>query len=131
MSRFTIIMRSRTFGSDAMAVYRTSIMVRLAIIGYHQWPEAPDDVAFLRSKHRHIFHIECIKKVVGLNREIEIILFKNDIRKHLESSYLNHLDGLDFGNKSCEMIASDLVFHFGLSECRVLEDGENGATVIN
>ena len=59
----------------------------------------------------------------------------------INSKYLNavkHLaDGTEipgkklceFGSRSCEMIAEELIVTFNLSRCEVSEDGENGTIV--
>jgi hypothetical protein len=103
---------------------KRSVIVTLQVEGFHHWPDAPDDVAFLRYPHRHTFHIEACKAVEHNNRDIEIILMKRSIQRYLLS-----YNG-DFGQLSCEDIAERLINEFGLLYCRVLEDGENGACLI-
>lgn len=109
---------------------KTYIEVNLLVVGYHCWPEAPADVEFLKYTHRHTFYIKCVKEVERLDREIEIIKFKNDIMTWLYKWRPPYLDGLDFEDMSCEQIAHVLRMDFELTECRVLEDGESGAIVI-
>jgi len=41
-------------------------------------------------------------------------------------AYLDEF-GNNFGNRSCEDIAEELIETFDLLNCEVLEDGENGA----
>ena len=52
-------------------------------------------------------------KGITLNREIESYMVKNQ----------------QWGEMSCEMIASALIYEFGLCYAQVMEDGENGAEV--
>ena len=106
---------------------KTSIIVRLEVEGVHRWPECPlTEVAFLKHRHRHNFHVRCIKRVDHSDRQVEIILFKREILKSLGISY-----GVpcDFGRMSCEDIAAELFRTFSLEACEVSEDGENGAIV--
>ena len=112
----------------------TNIIVNLQVEGFHNWPDAPSEVAFLRAPHRHIFHICCKKHVTHNDRDIEIILFKRKVLKYLLDKYL--LAGIDvnvcnFNTMSCEMIATELTNQFNLEYCSVLEDGENGAEVMH
>lgn len=109
----------------------TAIVINAIIAGFHNWPEAPGEVDFLRYRHRHIFHIRCEKVVSHLDRDIEIILFKNSVLKYIEFKYLStggH-PSIEFGSMSCEMIATELLNQFQLISCEVLEDNENGAKV--
>jgi hypothetical protein len=104
---------------------QTKVIVTLRVEGVHHWPGCPfDDVAFLKDKHRHIFHIKATKAVTHDDRDVEIIMLKREIEQYLFEAY----EG-DFDTNSCEMIAKDLVTVFKLSSCEVLEDGENGAIV--
>lgn len=113
------------------------IVITLRFEGFHCWPEAPKEVDFLAHRHRHIFHIKCEVEVSHNDRDIEIILFKREVVDYLIRNYgqTNNLETrttwLEFGRMSCEDIAQDLIEAFNLSSCEVLEDGENGAKLIN
>ena len=114
------------------------IHVKFQKEGVHYFPEAqandrPDlaDVAFLGWPHFHYFHFECDVQVGHDNREIEFIQF----RRWCEQLYNDQT--LQLNNKSCEMIAQELidkiVEHYGQRKVRVtvLEDNINGAIVTN
>jgi len=102
----------------------TEIIVKLQIEGYHQWQECNiDEVSFLKNQHRHIFYLDVRKKVTHFDRDIEIILFKRNILEYFGKQ------PIDFGNKSCEMIAEDIFKKFNCSSVKVLEDNENGAII--
>jgi hypothetical protein len=104
---------------------RQFVVVTLQFEGLHYWPNAPTEVRFLRSPHRHVFHIKCWKEVTHGDREIEIITLKHDVGRGLQSLYPE-------GNMmtvSCEQLAALLINGYGLHACEVLEDGENGAYV--
>lgn len=111
----------------------TTIIVTLQIEALHNWPEAKDklpEMSFLSHPHRHIFHIECEKEVTHEDRDIEIIMFKNEIIDYFyRIKPVTSAGILDLGSMSCEMIAKDLVETYNLVQCRVLEDNENGARV--
>ena len=105
----------------------TEIVVTLSFEGIHCWPECPfEEVAFLRSPHRHIFTVQALAEVRHSDRDIEIIMLKRSIQRYLRETYG---DPCQLGRMSCEMLAGVLADQFGLSSCTVLEDGENGAKV--
>jgi hypothetical protein len=103
-----------------------SIVVTLQVEGFHYWINAPIKFEYLKSIHRHIFHIKATKKVSHNDRDIEIISFKREIYRYLLDMYGNPCF---FGNMSCEDIACRLCEHFDLDSCEVCEDGENGSIV--
>jgi hypothetical protein len=105
------------------------VVVRLQFQGIHSWPDAPDGVSFLRSPHRHVFHVEGRKVVDHSNRDVEFITLKNDVERWLASRFQWPHGIADMGHLSCEMVAEELVNEFGLAECIVFEDGENGGGV--
>lgn len=95
--------------------------------GIHRYPLAPDDVAFLRNPHRHMFHFRVDIEVFTDDRDIEFIRFKRE----LEGLYSDGALQLDY--KSCEMMADELYSYITSKYPRrririeVSEDGENGA----
>jgi len=110
---------------------KTTIIVNLQVEGQHRWLKCPIlEMAFLKSFHRHIFHIQCEVEVSHNDRDIEIIMFKREVLDYLNRNYYNlAIHMCNFGDKSCEMIATDLVEAYAMTSCQVLEDGENGAKV--
>jgi hypothetical protein len=105
----------------------TTIFVTTSFEGIHCYPDAPDEVAFLRSPHRHIFHVKATIEVFHDDRELEFILVKRGLDKFLTGTDLQH--------RSCEMIAHNVIGYlnscYGVRNCsvEVSEDLENGATV--
>jgi hypothetical protein len=95
----------------------------------HRWDAAPREVEFLRHPHRHMFHIEVMKEVHHDDRDVEFIMLGRAVRNYLENSFNSVAGALQFGTMSCEMLARELIEVFGLTLCRVWEDGENGAEV--
>lgn len=111
---------------------KTNIVVKLQYEALHNWPGVvemlPDKpwIHMLKDKHRHIFHIALEKAVTHSDRDVEIILFKQQVIKHLEGSFGRPGD---LGAMSCEMLAEHLVKEFDCVSAEVLEDNENGAKV--
>ena len=91
--------------------------------GFHCWPDAPNEVGFLRDIHRHIFHVKAWAQVDHGDRQIEFILLKRKIDQYI-ASIVKPISW------SCEHWAEHLLQQFGLASCEVSEDGENGAIVI-
>lgn len=91
---------------------------------YHRWIEAPESVAFLKSYHRHLFHVKLGVKVTHGDREVEFFSLKEQLDQYIKRYY----EGMNF-ESSCEMIAEDLLNQFDADFAEVSEDGENGATV--
>ena len=114
---------------------KTYIIINTQVEGLHNWPACDiKEVEFLKFPHRHIFHICAKKEVDHHDRDIEIIRLKREITSFINNKYgigHQHAEGCDFGSKSCEMLATELVNKFDLDYCSVLEDGENGAEVHN
>jgi len=108
----------------------TSITVRTRFEGLHCYPNAPEEVSFLRNLHRHVFHVDVTLTVFHDDRDVEFFILQREIDKFI-SEHVSQLD-----NKSCEMIART-IFNYIFDkysnrdyyEVSVSEDGENGATV--
>lgn len=104
---------------------RTEVFCRLTFEGFHRWPDAPDEVAFLRDAHRHVFHVEVRVPVEHDERDVEFILLKRHVLDLIAGI---QLDGT-CGDWSCETWARVILNATGASSVTVSEDGENGATV--
>lgn len=77
------------------------ITVRTQLEGIHCYPSAPEEVAFLRHPHRHIFHVSAEIEVFHDDRELEFILVKRSIDEFLKGMP-------ELKNASCEMIAKSI-----------------------
>ena len=107
------------------------------VVGFHNWPDAPEKVGFLAEYHRHIFRIRTGIDVGHDEREEEIFLVEARIANYLEGAYDNVSGlGLDFGPSSCETIARGILEHFiagpyaiNMKWVEVLEDGRGGARI--
>lgn len=82
---------------------RKVIWVTFALPGIHRYPDAPEEVAYLRELHRHMFHFKVGMTVAHSNREVEFHMLKN----WCLSLYKDAVLQLDY--KSCEMMAEDLL----------------------
>lgn len=111
----------------------TMIWVTFQKKGFHCYPGAPDDVAYLKSHHRHLFKFKVGVEVAHSDRDIEFHQFLN----WLESLYDTKTLELDF--KSCEMLAEDIlasiISKYNCSnrriEITISEDDECGATLVS
>lgn len=117
---------------------QTTVFCKTKFEGVHCYPGAPDEVAYLRQPHRHMFGITVDIEVFGIDRELEFIMLKHKVdawvRKHLNTSGVWEMETL-----SCEQVATQLMTYLkaqynDLTHERsfvvsVDEDGENGAMV--
>lgn len=116
------------------------VFCRFRFVGFHNWPDAPEQDKYLRNEHRHEFHFEVRARVAHNNRDIEFCRMREDAENGIHDRYIstiNHENSYDFGSYSCEKIAQEL--HDGMIALdekyktiiciEVSEDGENGARV--
>lgn len=113
------------------------VFVKTDFAAVHNYPDAPDEVAYLRDLHRHVFHVTVSVQVYHDDREIEFIMLKESIKTFIQFNYGSG----NLGAKSCEMIAKEILAFVtrGTTNtekmvkryvmCTVSEDNENGATV--
>ena len=112
---------------------KTNVIAKIEIEGLHNWPAADQvfpEVGFLSHMHRHKWYITAKKPVHHDDRDVEFILFGRDIQQWLEHQYYNPESRThEFGAKSCEMLAKEIMKEFGCCYVSVFEDNENGAEV--
>lgn len=105
-------------------VVQAHIYVAFRLEGTHRWDDAPDEVAFLRNDHRHMFHFKASVGVKHDDRDIEFFMLQRELTKFMK-------DKTNY--KSCEMMARELGTYIANKypgryvEVEVSEDGENGA----
>ncbi|HEY9282330.1 MAG TPA: hypothetical protein VIP46_02650 [Pyrinomonadaceae bacterium] len=92
--------------------------------GFHQWKQAPPEVAFLRTPHRHLFHVRAEWEVGHDDRDKEFFICKRRLDAEIAATV-----GDATVEWSCERWAVHLIDRLGLVKCEVSEDGENGAVV--
>lgn len=110
------------------------VEVNFQVEGIHRWKDCPfDEVAFLREWHRHMFHFRVRIDVKKLDRGIEFIMLKRELREIVLENIL-----LRPREASCETMAQELLDYYldvhppypGQNiEVFVSEDGENGGGV--
>ncbi|MCE2713608.1 MAG: hypothetical protein LW688_13890 [Cryomorphaceae bacterium] len=108
---------------------KSIVIVQLEQEGFHNYPDAPTEVKFLRDNHRHTFRITLGFEVTHNNREKEIFLMRDEVRFMLTEFYGSPCE---FGSMSCEMIAQELLEHFeeeGAVWVEVWEENTGGARV--
>jgi hypothetical protein len=112
------------------------VICTLAVVGFHAWPEAPEEVLYLRDVHRHVFGVRVEVLVEGSNREVEFHILKREATSVLIEFYTPHMHNREvhFGNHSCEMIAEVVGdglrrAGFRVSAVEVDEDGENAGRI--
>lgn len=112
------------------AVIARKIWVTFSKIGFHKYPLAPDQVSYLKDRHRHKFNFKVTIDVHSDDREIEFHMFLTKVESFFGSV-------IEVNNQSCEMLAEALINQIALSydctnrviEVEVSEDGECGAIV--
>lgn len=106
-----------------------SITTRAEFI--HSYPNAPEQVHFLRSPHRHILHISAEIEVFSDDRELEFIVVKRDLEFFIRTL------GLEMhSTRSCETVGRSILEYlkeeYGARRSvtiTVSEDGENSAII--
>ncbi len=114
---------------------KKTVILDIDVEGFHRWEQAPDEVSFLRHRHRHLFRIRAGVEVIESDREKEIFIMQGHLRQAIAWRYrsMRTTGGeVDFFNDSCEMIAEKLLdelYDQGFRWIEVLEDGRGGARV--
>ena len=108
---------------------RVTVICELPIEGFHLWLNAIDEVKFLRHPHRHTFVIRMAFGVEHDDRDKEIFILRDMIRRFIEKHY-----GLpaQFGPMSCESIARILLEQFremDVAWVEVWEETTGGARI--
>lgn len=117
-----------------MSSLRRYIVVRGQYEGFHEWEDAPDEVAFLRNEHRHLFKWEVSLQVDHDDRELEFFMVKRQIETNinywLRTKKWRHLGSCE---QQAEIILGDAMKWYGEDRCYkvvVSEDGESDGIVI-
>jgi hypothetical protein len=101
-----------------------AIIINTQFSAIHCWPSCPiPSVSFLKTPHRHVFHVTMKKEVFHDDRDVEFINFKDQVDVWIKDVW----DKQDIGSLSCEMMAKYLADRFDCFYVRVMEDNENGS----
>lgn len=97
--------------------------------GFHCWPSAPPHRAYLRDRHRHLFHVRAAVAVRHDDRDTEFHDLMDLVRQWWGPG------DRECGAASCEALARDLAAFLGsrglaVAEVEVSEDGEAGAVFV-
>jgi hypothetical protein len=111
---------------------KTFICVKTCFEGWHNWPEAPIEIEFLRFPHRHLFYVEVKLPVLHDDRQLEFFIVKRFLDETIKMLYPSKV----LKQRSCEMMAKELleeiVKKFKIKRgitISISEDNENGAIV--
>jgi hypothetical protein len=108
---------------------KSEVIIQFEMEGFHNYPNPPEQVEFLKYPHRHTFMIKCGYKVTDLNREKEIFICRDIVKEYLNEAYGSPCQ---FENMSCEMIAKEIL-EFSKEDqmnwCEVWEENTGGAKV--
>lgn len=112
---------------------RIFIVVKFSVEALHNWPDARQKIpamGFLADIHRHNFFFKATVPVSHSDRDIEIIQLKREMIDYFKRNYFNEdLNICNFGPRSCETLAQDLLEAYNCEEVECLEDNECGAVV--
>lgn len=120
-----------------------TIIVQTNYQGIHKYQDAPEQVAFLRNEHRHLFEVSVEIEVFHNDRDIEFFILKEQIDKWIQNHYKDDNNCWYMDNMSCEAVALYLARYLcniyndpternkrnRMISVSVWEDGENGASV--
>lgn len=106
----------------------TTIKVRYRCIGFHRWPGATGERAYLADRHRHEWQIEVTCGVRHDDRDVEFHDLKDMVAELAPAG--------EQGDRSCEAMARQLMDNLNarlsagmIVAVEVWEDGECGARV--
>lgn len=112
---------------------RTNIIIQFEIEALHNWPEARQvipEMGFLSDIHMHYFSFKISKEVKHDEREVEIIQFRRKVIDYYYQTFFDSSLGThNFGSRSCETLARNLMEQFDCQSVEVLEDNKNGAEI--
>ena len=88
-------------------------------------PSLRRNLQYLQYPHRHVFCFQLAFNVTHGDRDLEFIITRNAVEEYLRANFWSEkYKLLDFGSRSCEMIAEDLKEAFDATKVRVGEDKE-------
>lgn len=105
-----------------------TVGTRVRLPGFHRWPEAHEERAYLRQKHRHLFGVEAVVRVGHDDRDVEF----HDLQDMLRQWWGEGAP--DLGRSSCEDLARSLdsflagVMGLAVESVTITEDDESWAT---
>lgn len=110
------------------------IIVSDKVTGFHCWPDAPASRGYLAHPHVHEFLVTVWLDVSHADRETEFHDVRTKLHRVLKKMGAGYAFApepyLDFGTRSCEQIAIEVLGEMSeVSSCEVCEDEFGGARV--
>lgn len=96
--------------------------------GFHWYEGAPEEVAFLKNRHRHLFKWRAEIQVFHDERELEFFMVKATINRQI-IPFITQIDNLGSCEEQAARIVKGLINMYGADRwisVEVSEDGENG-----
>jgi hypothetical protein len=119
--------------SDITSSVTSFAIVRFEVVGFHRWPGASEERAYLAQRHRHKFFVEARVQVYHDDREIEF----HDLQDFCKTVFTFGHEAGEFGGSSCEALARILLTEIARAygseraiRVSVFEDNEVGAEVV-
>jgi len=109
-------------------MHRCWARVKTTFEGFHRYPDAPENVAFLRALHRHMFAVTVWIEQFHESRDVEYITFQRWLRAELPAvPFPEHASCEDMAYAIAERISDRLPGR--KLRVEVAEDDENGALI--
>ena len=108
------------------------ITVRGDYDGFHWYEGAPEEVAFLKHRHAHLFKWEVTIEVFHDDRELEFFMVRDVIRKEI-LAFTNMLDNLGSCEMQAERLLQGLINAYGIDRhytVTISEDGRDDGTCV-
>lgn len=117
---------------------KTEVFVTAHIRALHSWNNAPNERAYLRHPHTHLFKITAWYEVDHADRDLELHDLSSELTGTIASIAMDmtekepYYDGdiLTFGGMSCEMIGEEILLRDDrVSRVQIEEEDGLGAIV--
>ena len=111
---------------ESKITYSMKVVVKTEIEGFHSFKDAPEEVAFLRNEHRHIFDITATLPETK-DRSLEFFIVKKALDDLCRVIFKEDLSCENYAKK----VARALLTTYDVPNCevRVFEDGRDGSIV--
>lgn len=131
MSEIEAYKDRRSFKNREKGFFKRYIQVKFLWDGFHRWKEAPEQVAFLRNWHRHMFVGRAKIEVNHDDRELEYFMVLDVIKTKI-LPFINSSEEISSCEQMAEFVANGLLNEYGedrFISVGIFEDDENGSWV--
>lgn len=106
--------------------YSAKVVIKTQVEGFHSFRHAPEEVAFLKNEHRHIFDVTAILPETK-DRSLEFFIVKRALDDLCRDIFKEDLSCEGYAKE----VADKLLSTYKLPNCevRVFEDNENGISL--